>query len=338
MSRHSKQRSEQHLIDESAQKQLQKLKPYGWVLRDYRPDYGIDYILEAFQSVKDSSGNKFETLGEHLFIQLKGKKTAKRTTRKLYNRYNIEKAILSEDKLDLVGEVQVISFSLEVSELVTIQRMGAALPVLLLLVELETEACYFICLNDYVEKILIPKFRNGDYASARTRTLHIPTQNIIRDSKTAERIFGWYAKRAKLFAAFQKMVYQYSELKYVTDQLERLSLAQHFAKILMRYDFWQYKSWPILCDYGNAIERFLVGHETVWSYFEPAEKGNLFRAENLLWNDEKDVEEIRGFAEKSSIIRLWEGLSTLPSIYEETCREWFLPTPHGFMMTYHRNA
>lgn len=46
--------------------------PSHWVLREYRPDYGLDYSLEVFKEA--DTGGKFptyETLGEHLFIQLK---------------------------------------------------------------------------------------------------------------------------------------------------------------------------------------------------------------------------------------------------------------------------
>jgi hypothetical protein len=145
MSARSKQRSEQHLIDESAQKMLQNLIPKGWVLRNYRPDYGIDYILEVFQPLPNNDyGNTFETLGEHLFIQLKGKKSAKRMIKKIYDRYNVEKSLLVEDKSSLIGELEVISFPLEVSELVTVQRMSSALPVMLLLVEITTAECFFL--------------------------------------------------------------------------------------------------------------------------------------------------------------------------------------------------
>jgi hypothetical protein len=261
MPNRSKRRSVQHLIDENAQKLLLSLIPTGWVLRNYRPDYGIDFALEVFQEVSTESQTEiFETMGEHLFIQLKGQREAKRRILKVYNRYNVEKAVLVEDKTDIVAEIEVIKFSIEVSELVTIQRMGAGLPVILVLVEISSRNCYFLCLNDYIDKILIPKFRGNDYANAKTRTLYIPTYNVLKNPSYSSKILGWYSKRNKLISAFQKMAYQYKELNYLDDTLQRRSLAQHFSKILLRYDFWEDLDWRILSSLHQDIKNFLDGN------------------------------------------------------------------------------
>jgi hypothetical protein len=333
MARRSKQRSEQHIIDENAQHLLRSLVPSGWVLRNYRPDYGIDYALEVFQTVQNGlEKGSFETLGEHLFIQLKGKKKAQRRTQKIYNRYNVEKAVFAEDKSDLVGELEVIAFPLEVPELVTIQRMGAALPVILVLAELSTQQCYFICLNDYIDKILIPKFRDGDYAVSKTRTIYIPTQNLLRDQDSTKRVFSWYAKRAKLFAAFQKFIYQNVELSYVSDQLELISLAQHFSKILLRYDFWEDTNWKILQYYVDSVRRTLeVDEKDITSYCPDL-------IDSSFSNDEESREWLKEISQRNSITQIWEGLSSLPRCYEEVCREWLLPTPLGFSTSYQENV
>lgn len=332
MARRSKQRPEQHIIDENAQRLFRSLVPAGWVLRNYRPDYGIDYALEVFQAIQGGlEKDSFETLGEHLFIQLKGKKKAKRRIQKIYNRYNVEKAIFVEDKSDLVGELEVIALPLEVSELVTIQRMGAALPVILVLAELSTEQCYFICLNDYIDKILIPKFRDGDYAASKTRTIYIPTQNLLIDQDSTKRIFGWYAKRTKLFAAFQKFAYQNVELSYVSDQLELVSLAQHFAKILLRYDFWENTNWKILQHYLDSVRGCLEIDERGIVPSWPDSKNMSYL------NDDESQEWLQQIRRRNSITQIWEGLSSLPRCHEEICREWLLPTPLGFSTSYQEN-
>ncbi|MBD0336699.1 MAG: hypothetical protein ICV62_14520, partial [Cyanobacteria bacterium Co-bin13] len=133
----------------------------------------------------------------------------------------------------------------------------------------------------------------------------------------------------KLFAAFQKIIYQRSELSYVVTQLELLSLAQHFAKVLMRYDFWHNTGWEILPYYAAAIKRFL----------EEDDPG-IVHVQAALLDDFLDVgeseEQIEGIIKRLSITQLWEGLSVLPKNYEETCREWFLPTPHGFSTSYRK--
>jgi hypothetical protein len=69
----SKQRSEQHLIDADGERLLRRLLPRHWVLREYRPDYGLDFALEIFRQPNGSVARHatYETLGEHIFIQLK---------------------------------------------------------------------------------------------------------------------------------------------------------------------------------------------------------------------------------------------------------------------------
>ena len=76
----SKQRSEQHLIDAAGEQLLGARLPPHWVLRTYRPDYGLDFSLEVFQESTNSPGEPatYETLGEHLFIQLKSTETVTR--------------------------------------------------------------------------------------------------------------------------------------------------------------------------------------------------------------------------------------------------------------------
>jgi hypothetical protein len=45
----TKQRSEQHLIDQEGERLLRSKLPSHWVLREYRPDYGLDFALEIFK-------------------------------------------------------------------------------------------------------------------------------------------------------------------------------------------------------------------------------------------------------------------------------------------------
>jgi hypothetical protein len=324
----SKQRTAQHLIDTDAQELLRAAIPKHWVLREYRPDYGLDFALEVFSPLpaEPAGAGSFETMGEHLFIQLKGCRRAKRQKLKLYGRYNVEKRALAEDKNHLVGELEVLPFSLEVSELVTVQRMGAALPVLLVVAELESAQCFFVCLNDYIDKVLIPK--HVDYADAIARTIHIPTRNVLSQPEGLIAL-RWYAKRPKFYAAFQKFVYQDAELGYASDPDELSRLARHFAALLLRYDFWDdTEMWKIIRLYGMAIRRFLEqGRPTLLRVNEEgiveASGGDAERRAELL-----------RFVERQDIPVLWRSLAVLPRNYEETCREWLLPTPLGFASSY----
>lgn len=69
----AKQRSEQHLIDREGEKLLRSKVPGDWILREYRPDYGLDFTIETFKTGEVTAGRPttYETLGEHVFVQLK---------------------------------------------------------------------------------------------------------------------------------------------------------------------------------------------------------------------------------------------------------------------------
>ena len=47
MADHAKRRAPQHLIDERGIALLRRVMPTSWVLREYRPDYGLDYAVEV---------------------------------------------------------------------------------------------------------------------------------------------------------------------------------------------------------------------------------------------------------------------------------------------------
>src|SRR6186713_3562778 len=89
-SNRTKRRTYEHIADRDGELLLQSCLPAHWVLRPYRPDYGIDYSLEIFRRTPDSTAGKerFETLGEHLFIQLKSTHSIKSSVLKVKSRYN----------------------------------------------------------------------------------------------------------------------------------------------------------------------------------------------------------------------------------------------------------
>jgi hypothetical protein len=63
--RRTKSRNEQHLIDDAGVRLLRSRLPPDWVLRDYKPDYGIDFALEIFRAPDGKGRNRrhYETLG-----------------------------------------------------------------------------------------------------------------------------------------------------------------------------------------------------------------------------------------------------------------------------------
>jgi len=111
--------------------------------------------------------------------------------------------------------------------------MGAALPVLLVLVDVSQRRSFFVCLTDYVDKIILPE--NVDYAKRRMKTIHVPERNEI--TATHLETPRYYATRPKLYAAFQKFGYQDHELQYVEDD-NLLETCERFARFLLRSDVW----------------------------------------------------------------------------------------------------
>lgn len=331
MSSRSKQRTEQHLIDQDAQAIFRAAVPRHWVVREYRPDYGIDFDVEVFRASMTESTNpkkqkKFETLGEHVFVQLKGCSVTKRQIVKLHARGNVEKSKLTSTS-EPVGEMEVVAFPLEVSELVTVQRMGSALPVLLVVADLDANKCFFVCLNDYIDKILVPQ--HEDYTTTDHRTIHVPVRNLLCDPVVGTSAFRWYAKRAKLYAAFQKFVYQSVELGHAYATVDFEKMARHFASLLLQYDFWHdTEMWELIPYYGAAVERFLETGDT--GLFQINVDGLRIAAGGD--TEREDVIKIQ--LRRQYILELWRLLAVLPRNYEEVCREWFLPTSLGFLSSY----
>lgn len=330
MSNRAKLRTEQHMIDAEGQELLKSCLPKPWVLREYRPDYGLDYAVETFrESGDDSLGNpRYETLGEHFFIQLKSCRTTTRRPLRLFGRSNVEKAPEKLDRSNCVGELETIRFSIETPELVTVQRMGAAVPVLLVIADLGTKSCHFVCLNDYIDKLLIPK--HADYTATKSRTVHVPVRNELGETEIGRLALRWYAKRPKLYAAFVKFVYQQAELRYAEGTTDFEERAQHFARIIAAYDFWDdLEMCRMVGHYGAAVRRYLeTGHPSLMA---------VSPDEQLVHDVEgspSQLQELKDHLRRKELLQLWQGLSVLPRNYEEVWREWFLPSSLGLATLY----
>jgi hypothetical protein len=329
MSIEAKKQTEQHLIDEQGQQLLRARLPRHWRLREYRPDYGLDFALELFAEPKSQEKGPltYETLGEHLFIQLKTVESAEIKPLSIYARGNVEKARETLDKAKLVGSLETVRFSLETSEIVTVERMGVGVPVLLVVADLSRSKCFFVCLNDYIDKILVP--RHEDYRSKEHRTIHVPVMNEIGEPVPGRVALRWYGKRAKLYSAFQRFVFQWAELQYAWGTPEAEPMAKYFAARLRAYDFWtDTEMWPLLQHYGDAVQRFLNGTELGLLQLD---------ADAILKATEGDkvlAAEMEAGLRKEEFFQLWKFLSVLPRNYEDVYREWFLPTALGYLCSY----
>ncbi len=274
--------------------------------------------------------------GEHLFIQVKGTKILKTQKLTVKPRKNVEVAPLSDKSENGFDEetIEVAIFDLETPELVTVQRMGAAMPMLLFLVDISTQRIFYVCLNDYIDKIILPE--DPEYSSKGSKRIYIPIKNEIAYNSESDAIsmLRFYAKRSKYYAAFQKFSYQKSSLDYVWDE-ELIERSIYFAKILLRYDFWTSKdAWhPIKTAHQHLTN--LVDHSCP-DLFEKTRNGENEEHDDdsEMWtsahsgNREYTKKEIMVFMQ---IRTLWDQLLNLGAMYEDVCREWKIPTPLGVL-------
>jgi Domain of unknown function (DUF4365) len=336
---YTKRRSRQQVMEDRSMRIVRDLLPSQWVVRDYRPDYGIDLLVELFEFV-DAARDVAATLGETLFVQVKSVEVAKGGSLRVYRRRNVALGPLREDRATSVT-MDVVRVRLETSALATVQAMGAAIPVLLFLVELSTGRLYFVCLNDFVDKVILP--RDSGYAAKRTVVIHIPARNrVVPGAPSTVRPLELYAKRAKLYAAFQVFAYQAHELAYACERAvcdtpapdavrSVVEIARHFVSVVLSYDFWTMV--PEWAPIGFSHRELLVlrdllqvedvhqDHDALRAYLlsEPS----MCRDEQ--WVRAMSLDDIH-MEVVLQVARVWQRLTTLARTYEELGREWFLPT------------
>ena len=325
----TKKRTISHITEQESYRQLLSLVPEHWVVRTYGPDYGIDVVVELFGGV-DSEPGVYSTLGEHVFIQLKGQRSLEFAEVTIPLTYNPEKPTHGPTRTLFGGDhsVCVVRFRLETSELATAQRMGAAVPLLLVLVETTTGRVFYLCLNDYIDKYLLAL--EPDALEQNTKTLYIPLDNEITDPAEAVNVFRMYAKRPKLYGLFQKASYQRLELDYVwADQI--LSTCRHFSQTLLASDVWDLQDvWPFLGWLREDLQGVREGTGPKHSVRVGA--GDFSVADGSEADaDEAAVREelLRGhedFLFRTAHITLWDSLNALGGTFEEICRNWGLPT------------
>jgi hypothetical protein len=313
----AKQKGVGQQIDTQGDLLLRATLPQAWQVRPYQPDFGLDYAVEIFDKVPGTAN--LETMGEHIFVQLKTKSDIDPKPLKIRARTNVEKADDTGDG-EVIGTMHTYRIPLEMSEIVTVERMGVGVPVLLVVADLKRKRCCFVCINDTIDKILIPRY--GKLGSAASRTIHIPVANDL-STECGIRAFRWYAIRAKLFAAFQRFGFQYHELDITAHEVNPLDVkrqAAQFARRIVNNDIWQRTDlWPMLEGKVAAIQR-LIDTGTV-GYIRLAEPLDLPSP------GEREAFEI------ADILTLWQHLDGLSKSYEDMYREAYLPTGMGMLLS-----
>lgn len=320
-----KKRPIAHIKGETGVQVLKRHFPAEWVVREYVPDYGIDLSIELFSPIEGG----YVTKGEHVFFQVKATDSIEKVPYKIHPRMNVEMEYRGLEGEPV--EIEVIKFVLDTDLLFTVETMGSAVPVILAVVDLDTENIYFVCLNDYIEKVLIPEDPN--YPDKGHKTIYIPATNLL-NSELGMNAIEWYGKRAKLYALFNKIHYQATELKY-TSNYEISERVKHFLKILLKLDAWSAgEYWGILDELRKETEYYLengITLETDRVIRRMEEQGE--NVDDEVWESPhcsglvsfREAQRIQG------IHLLWDKMSNLSCIYEDITKENFLPTyvSHG---------
>ena len=233
-------RNTNHIIEEKSLRFLQTVFPIEWVQRKMEPDYGIDIDLELF----DYEEGICVTLGEHVFLQVKGTESPEYATIKPIGQQMYTKKELEEK------EIPVLKFVIDVPLLKLVERMGSTIPVLLVVVDLKEQVPYYICLNDYVHNIL--PYRTNDYKNQDTVTIYIPKENVLEP-----KIASWYGKRAKLYGLFQELL-TLSDNVILYNANHKVDAMMRNLRTIALSDAWSVsKYWAALEVLQNQMEEML---------------------------------------------------------------------------------
>ena len=283
----SKQRIKAHIIGDQAVRIVRNTIPVEWVARELVSDYGIDLEVEIFEQINVWD---YMTTGEHLYIQVKGKKKIEIDTNNKYKK-------------------ELIKHSLETSELLTVERMGSALIVLLFIVDIREENIFFVCLNDYLEKKLIDEKPN--YREQNKHTIYISEKNKIDKNNIVE-ILSWYGKRINLYSFFNKISFLYSELnKKAEDYESYIEINRKYMENLLKSEIWNNTVFSQMGMIHEEINEFQKSHFE--KKIKSADKEEKYEVNSLSGKfNEEQYENIE------YIESLWKQLKKLGEYYELT--------------------
>jgi hypothetical protein len=290
-------------MEDESVKIVQRALPKEWVIRPYQRDYGIDFVVELFNYI-DAEQQMAETLGEHVFVQLKSVLTTDIVTVTVHGRGNVAKGALQHDKKDTLT-IEVIKFQIDADTLLTVETMGPGVPVLLVLVTLDQSRTFYVCLNDLIDKVVIPE--DPDYATKGSKVISVPAKNEITADPISLKGIRYYAKRAKAYSAFALFEYQRNELSYVAETPATFeSMLRHFVRVLERLDIWDADMMGLFAWYWSEIQKLMARLDA-----QGCTPYNI--------NDAG---------------RIWTGMGAMGHTFEECWREWFLPTYLGQLLSY----
>lgn len=321
----SKKRPVSHITGDKAIDIVKSMLPDEWVIRPLTPDYGIDLLVELFDFVDDNK-KICETLGEFLYIQVKGKSNLERKKLRVHPVYNVAKSIWDENK-DEFMDIDIVSFPIDTSLLETVKRVGTSVCVLLFVVDTTSKEVFSICLSDILDKYVQPQ--KPDYKKQDTVTIHIPVDNKVDGSFYSLVPIRMYGKRSKLYSAFSLFRYQLKELRREISQPE-IAFLKDSPETGKELDFVSKKLSEFILFFADQVLEL-----DIWSIGD-----NLLALGLCKMNIDNLVSQIKeGKLNDYHVLimrslQVWEQLDNMSSIYEEICREWFLPKFIGQYSSY----
>lgn len=292
-----KVRSESHLIDQEAIGLVKRKLPREWVTRELTPDYGLDLDVELFEK----EDNRIVTLGERLYIQVKG------TTKATYTDVSIKTGRSELTK-------RCISFSLDTDLLKLVERVGDSLPILLSVVNLNTEEAFVVSLNDYVNFVLCDDIK---WREQKTKVIKIPCENKIEMVK----LLRWYAIRPKLNSFFAEAAVLRIDAEYALWPESYIDTVKRFALKYIGSDVWNCKrfGFGFLDEVYNLIKDIANGKDC-------CEADNMFRSfnpEDLISNGKYDNMPITIARQVFTCGCLISELGSANSIFSSCMRQLF---------------
>lgn len=304
-------RHQNHMIDSRAIQFIQNKLPVEWVTRQMHPDYGIDLDLELF----GYENEKCVTLGEHVFLQVKGTESAQYGKVEIFGKPN--------DAQDEKVLIDVLKFNVEVPLLKLVERMGSGIPVLLIVVDLKTCQAYHICLNDYIRFVLPDQCPN--FRAQESVTIYIPIENKISNA-----VFMWYGKRSKMYALFQEF-YAVTDMLGFASREEQVAIMKVFVERIFTYDVWRILAfWGYMeILYGKLFELYkhdLISEEAKSFLVMSMEDGDKW--EEHLFYPNLIEEPVKGYlyAQVISCKKFLEYANAASSCFENEQRHLGLPT------------
>ncbi|MGC5660177.1 DUF4365 domain-containing protein [Micromonospora sp. WMMD723] len=317
----TKRRVTAHIRDDEGIKIVRSKLPAHWVVREITPDYGLDLHIEVFEPDVDGAEHA-DAYGEHLFAQVKTTSSVSAKRLKVQHRRNVEKGRLQYDETSEEEEIEVVRQVLETSELRTVESMGSAIPVLLLVVDESAREVYFVCLNDYISKVLTPE--NARWRSQASSTIRIPAFNRLDYLNSSFSYIRLLARRAKLLSAFLTFGYQRHEYNSAINKAANLQGATMEA--------------VRASDVGDMLQKFFAS-DLALDIWETAGPGTW----RPLVDVHQDLRQCFAMLQMSAnhvsaaffLSQVWTCFSraeNLGRMYEELCREWRLPTALAAMI------